>query len=54
MVFFIASSCTRDGSGYAIFLGMGSIPANLWNTLVDIVCRWKPLNTWCLAMVMQN
>ena len=51
MVFFIAASCTRDGSGHVTFLGQASLPQNLWNTLVELICRIKPLHTWGLVMV---
>lgn len=51
MVFFIAAGCTRAGDGHITSISQGSFPGNLWTTFVEIICRFKPIHTWCLAMI---
>jgi hypothetical protein len=53
LCFFIAQSCTRAGDGHITSLSIGSFPASLWGTFVEIICRWKPIHSWCLAMVLK-
>jgi hypothetical protein len=50
LVFFIAGGVTKDGGGHITALTMGNIPANLRQTLIEIILRIKPLHTWCVVM----
>ena len=50
LVFFLATSVTRDGSGYITAMTFATIPGNLRQTLVEIVMKFKPMHCWCVLM----
>lgn len=51
LVFFVAQSVTRDGSGYISALSFAGIPQNRRNDLMEIVLKFKPMHTWCVAAI---
>ena len=50
LVFFLATSATKDGGGHITALGQAQIPGSLRQTLIEIVMRVKPIHTWCVLM----
>jgi hypothetical protein len=49
LYFFLATSATYSGSTITA-LGMASIPAQRQQELYDLICRYKPIHTWCILM----
>jgi hypothetical protein len=49
LYFFLATSATYS-SGVIQTLGMAMVPGSRQQELYDLICRYKPIHTWCIVI----
>ena len=49
LYFFLAASAVYS-SGTILSMGMANVPAQRQQELYDLICRYKPMHTWCIVM----